>query len=228
MNNDIIFCIVVLVIISPIIFIFIFFLIGYFRSIIFEYVYQTVWYRQYREYKDEKQRIKDLAKKRRYERKLEKYRSRLHLDEPESELSEEYAPLEGNFQTQREEQFNEFLKFAHQQMEKFSLYTSNDRTLQRLLDETFLSISRLTARLTPDNYMESSQIFDFYKVGLEHYFTLLNSNSTHITDKKFYASLKKCLVSIRDKADKLAKGIKESKTLKINVQLDALIEYIES
>lgn len=186
------------------------------------------WYQQYKKYKEEKKRLKALAKERLYERKLEKYRSRLHLDEPESELSEEDASLVENFQTQREEQFNEFLRFAHQQMEKFSLYTSNDKTLQHLLDETFLSISRLTARLTPDNYMESSQIFDFYKVGLNHFFTLLNSNSTHITDKEFYKSLKKCLVSIRDKADKLAKGIKESKTLKINVQLDALIEYIES
>lgn len=186
------------------------------------------WYQQYKKYKEEKKRLKALVKERRYERKLEKYRSSLHLDEPESELSEEDASLEGNFQTQREEQFNEFLKFAHQQMEKFSLYTSNDKTLQHLLDETFLSISRLTARLTPDNYMESSQIFDFYKVGLNHFFSILNSNSTHITDKEFYKSLKKCLVSIRDKADKLAKGIKESKTLKINVQLDALIEYIES
>lgn len=186
------------------------------------------WYQQYKKYKEEKKRLKALARERRHERKLEKYRSRLHLDEPESKLSQEDASLEGNFQTQKEDQFYEFLKFAHQQMEKFSLYTSNDKTLQRLLDETFLSISRLTARLTPDNYMESSQIFDFYKVGLEHFFTLLNSNSTHITDKEFYRSLKKCLVSIRDKADKLSKGIKESKTLKINVQLDALIEYIES
>lgn len=195
---------------------------------IFVYSYDSWWYKQYKKYKEEKKRLKALAKERRYERKLEKYRSRLHLDEPESGLSEEDASLEGNFQTQREEQFNEFLKFAHQQMEKFSLYTSNDKTLQHLLDETFLSISRLTARLTPDNYMESSQIFDFYKVGLNHFFSILNSNSTHITDKEFYKSLKKCLVSIRDKADKLAKGIKESKTLKINVQLDALIEYIES
>ena len=192
------------------------------------YLGDAWWYQQYKKYKEEKKRLKALARERRHERKLEKYRSRLHLDEPESKLSEEDASLEGNFQTQKEDQFYEFLKFAHQQMEKFSLYTSNDKTLQRLLDETFLSISRLTARLTPDNYMESSQIFDFYKVGLEHFFTLLNSNSTHITDKEFYRSLKKCLVSIRDKADKLSKGIKESKTLKINVQLDALIEYIES
>ena len=121
------------------------------------YLKDTWWYQQYKKYKEEKKRLKALAKEIRYERKLEKYRSRLHLDDPESDLPEEDSSLVKNFQTQKENQFNDFLKFAHQQMEKFSLYTSNDKTLQHLLDETFLSISRLTARLTPDNYMASSQ-----------------------------------------------------------------------
>lgn len=128
----------------------------------------------------------------------------------------------------KDDAFLNFLKFAQEQLEKFSSYScKNDKALQRLLDETFNSISRLTTKLDSDNYTIQG-ISQFYNVELEQFFNILGEGPNFTINKELYEKLCSCLKSIKNKATKLEKSISDVNTFTISVKFDALIDYIDN
>ena len=168
-----------------------------------------------REYIEERKKQKLKDKNERYKRKIERRKQR-------------YAKKADNQEQQdiEEEKFLKFLKFANEQTGRFSLYScKNNKALQILLDETFLSISRLTTKLDADNYT-APEIFEFYSIELEQFFILLGEGPIFTVTKNSYEKLCSCLKTIERKATRIEESIREWQGFTINVKLDALIEYI--
>lgn len=176
------------------------------------------------EYRRQKRILRAKRKKQKYKEKLEGYR--LSLEENGAEQPQKL--IEQQTEDVKKDDYYDFLELAHKQMERFALYScKNDDALQELLDKTFLSISKLTAKLNTDNYTTPA-IIQFYQVELEQFFILLGKGPTFTVNKKLYEKLQKCLDSIGEKADKLGIDIKEWQEFTIDVKFDALIEYIDN
>lgn len=173
-------------------------------------------------YKKQKKELRAMYASKRYSSKLEKYKQKLERKLGNQSNQDEIYMIEPS----RDEAYLNFLDFAHKQMEKFSSYScKNDKALQMLLEKTFLSISRLTAKLDTDNYTYP-EIFRFYNIELEHFFTLLGEGPTFNITQNSYEKLCSCLMSINNKATRLEESIKEWQDFTINVKFEALIEYI--
>lgn len=174
----------------------------------------------------------EISHKYRMERKQQKLQLKnenykLKIDKKLNKQQREQNPKH-QIEPSKDDAFLNFLKFAQEQLEKFSSYScKNDKALQRLLDETFNSISRLTTKLDSDNYTIQG-IIQFYNVELEQFFNILGEGPNFTVNKELYEKLCSCLKSIKNKATKLEKSISDMNTFTISVKFDALIDYIDN
>lgn len=178
-----------------------------------------------RKYREEKRKQRLKYKEECYNRSLEEYEQEL-----KSKLGKQFKQSdEQQVMPPEDNDFLDFQRFAYGQLKKFSLYSCrNDEDLQSLLDKAFSSVARLTANLDSNNYTYIG-ISEFYKVILEHFFSALGEETTiTLNNKKAYKLLCDCLKVVSSEAIRLEEEIKEWQDFKINVKLDAIIEYINN